>query len=138
MEQVSNLTKISFASIAVRAIMHHTHFCVLTVPDSNIQEHILYISFNMTSKPLLSLFPRFSVKYPPTLSPLPGHRGCVVLETHVEHQRFSARIETNMRKVVGSKHNPETQRNTMTNMATVVMSTALTHTRTHRAEERGT
>lgn len=93
--------------------MHQSQSCVLA-PDSNMQEHILDTSFRThdiqtTAVPFPSipeLLP--SVKYLPTLSPLPGRQGSVLLETHVEHLRFSARIETNMHKIVGSKHSPET------------------------------
>lgn len=42
-----------------------------------------------------------------------------------------------MRKVVGSKHNPETRRSARTSVATAVMSKALTHARTHGAEDGG-
>lgn len=118
MEQVSKSNKIYIASIAVRGIMHHTQSCVLA-PDPNMQECTLETYFlphdiQTTAVPFPSAPDQLppSVKYPPTLSPLPGSWGCVLLETHVENQRFSAWIETNMRKVVGSKHSLETRRET--------------------------
>lgn len=84
--------------------------------DSNKQKHFLSISSNGASEPPLSVSPRLKTCHPPqpqkrlncppTISPLPGHRGCELFETHVQHHRFCASIQTNTHKIGGKQTQP--------------------------------
>lgn len=86
--------------------------------SSHVQEPDLDTCWSMTGKPPRPVFylhsPLTAITAPLCL--LPGCLGCMLLETHVGYQRFSAWVETNMHKVVGSKHSLESLRNTSTNM----------------------